>query len=141
MARSVRHTLAAAAALAAAAIGAWPAGAGARDWKPGEEDMLLLELHSGRYRLGETLRGYQTPGGICVDFADLIQAMDLPIRLDRKSRRATGWLFAESETFTLDRDENTVQTVNEEAAIAADAVIDTPEGWCLDTRALSGWFG
>ena len=55
-----------------------------------EEDGLILELHSGTFRLGETLRGYQTRRGVCVDLADVIQAVDLPIRLDRKSRRATG---------------------------------------------------
>ncbi len=142
MSRPFRHTLTAVAALAAAAAGVWPQGAGASPgWQPSEDDALLLELHSGRYRLGETLRGYQTPDGLCVDFGDLIQAMDLPIRLDRKSRRATGWIFAESERFTLDRDQNTVQIVNTEAQIAPGAVYDTPEGWCLDTAALSGWFG
>jgi hypothetical protein len=141
MPRIVRHALIAAAALAAAANGVCAESAGAQAWKPSEDDLLLLELHSGQYRLGETLRGYQTPRGICVDFGDLIQAMDLPIRLDKKSRRATGWLFAESEAFTLDRDKNTVQTVNAEASIAPAAIVDTPEGWCLDTEALSGWFG
>jgi hypothetical protein len=141
MPRIARHAFTVAAALAVAASGVWPASLGAQTWKPTEDDLLLLELHSGQYRLGETLRGYQTPSGICVDFADLIQAMDLPVRLDRKSRRATGWLFAESETFTLDRDKNTVQTMNAEASIPAGAVVDTPGGWCIDTQALSGWFG
>ena len=106
------------------------------------DDTLLFELHSNKYKLGETIRGYQTAaGGACVDFGDLIQAMDLPLRLDRKSRRATGWLFAESETFVLDREANTVQNVNTSRPLAAAAVIDSPEGWCVDTKALSGWFG
>ncbi len=102
----------------------------------------MLELRSGQYRLGETLRGYQTPGGgTCVDFVDLIQAMDLPIRLDRKSRRATGWIFSESETFTLDREAGMVQTMNDKVALADNAIRDTPEGWCIDTKQLSSWFG
>lgn len=142
MARPLRYSLTAVAALAAAAVGVLPQSAGAAPgWQPSEDDALLLELHSGQYKLGETLRGYQTPKGVCVDFGDLIQAMDLPIRLDRKSRRATGWIFAEDERFTLDRDKNTVQIVNTEAPVAPGAVTDTPEGWCLDTAALSGWFG
>ena len=142
MSRGLCHTLTAAAALAAAAFGVRPLNAqDFAPWQPNEDSALLLELHTGQYKLGETLRGYQTPQGVCVDFGDLIQAMDLPIRLDRKSRRATGWIFNESEAFTLDRDQNTVQIVNKEVRLAPGAVHDTPEGWCLDTGALSGWFG
>ena len=103
--------------------------------------MLLLELHSGNYRIGDTLRGYQTPDGVCVDFADLIQTLDLPVRLDKKSRRATGWLFAEDQKIIIDRDANTVQNVNNSVQIAPTAIRDTPEGWCMDVAALSGWLG
>ena len=125
---------------AASAVGA-AVPAGAEAWQPSEDDSLILELHSGAYKLGDTLRGYQTPAGVCVDMADLIQALDLPVRLDKKSRRATGWLVEERERFTLDRESNTVQTVNGNQVLANSAVFDTPEGWCADTKALSGWFG
>ncbi len=118
-----------------------PANAQVGTWHANEDDSLLLELRSGQYRLGEPLRGYQTPTGICVDLADLIQALDLPVRLDKKSRRATGWLFAEDQVFTLDRDARTVQTSNGKAALAPAAIADTPEGWCVDLKALSGWMG
>lgn len=113
----------------------------AQAWSANEDDSLLLELRSGQYRLGEPLRGYQTPAGVCVDFADLIQALDLPVRLDKKSRRATGWLFAEDQRFTLDRDSDTVQNVNGSRSIGRDAIHDTPEGWCVDVKALSSWMG
>ncbi len=128
-----------AAALSAAAFAVWTAPAQAAAWQPGEDDALLLELHSGQYKIGEALRGYQTPAGICVDFADLVMALDLPLRVDKKSRRATGWLFAEAQRLTIDRDSNTVQNVNGTRAIAAGAIHDTPEGWCIDLTALSGW--
>lgn len=134
--------LAKAAALLAAAFGVW-AGAPARAeaWSPDPESQLLLELRSGGYRLGEPLRGYQTPKGVCVDFADLIQALDLPVRLDKKSRRATGWLFAEDQRLIIDREANTVQNMNGARGIAAGAISDTPEGWCMDLAALSAWMG
>ena len=115
--------------------------AAASPWQANEDDALILELHSGAYKLGDTLRGYQTPSGVCVDLADLIQTLDLPVRLDKKSRRATGWLFAEDQRFTLDREANTVQTVNVNGPLADGAVYDTPEGWCASLNALSGWFG
>lgn len=134
-----RGAVAIAAAAAACALGAGPARA--EGWQPGDDDALLLELHSGNYRIGDTLRGYQTPQGVCVDFADLIQALDLPVRLDKKSRRATGWLFAEEQKLVIDRDANTVQSKNAIAPIAPTAIRDTPEGWCIDVAALSTWLG
>lgn len=133
----VRHV----AALVAAAFAVLAQPALASEWKPSEDDIVLLELHSGNYRIGDTIRGYQTPEGICIDFADLIQALDLPVRLDKKSRRATGWLFAEDQKITIDRDSNAVQTVNGRTQIAPTAIRDTPEGWCMDLKALSGWMG
>ena len=130
-----------AAALIAAAFAVWAAPSQADNWSPGEDDALLLELQSGQYKIGEPLRGYQTPEGVCVDFGDLIQALDLPVRLDKKSRRATGWLFAEDQKITIDRDSNTVQIVNGKREIASGAIRDTPEGWCMNLDALSGWLG
>lgn len=129
------------AAVATAALCLWAAPARAEGWRANDDDSLLLELRSGQFRLGEPMRGYQTPSGVCVDFADLIQALDLPVRLDKKSRRATGWLFAEDQRLVIDRDANTVQTVNGGRAIGANAIQDTPEGWCISLSALSQWMG
>lgn len=108
------HPLRRLAALLGAGLGlvAASAPAQAQGWSANEDDSLLLELRSGAYRIGEPLRGYQTQAGVCVDFADLIQALDLPVRLDKKSRRATGWLFAEDQRFVLDRDAGSVQNMN-----------------------------
>ncbi len=130
-----------AAVLCAAASLCVAGAAHAEEWSPNEDDAVLLELRSSGYKLGEALRGYQTPGGICVDFADLIQTLDLPVRLDKKSRRATGWLFAEDQRLTIDREANTVQTMNRNQVIAPGAIRDTPQGWCVDLTALSGWMG
>ena len=114
-------------------------------WQANEDDFLFLQLRIKQYRLTFDVRGYQTDSGVCLDLADVIQSLDLPIRLDKKSRRATGWLFEEDQTFTIDRDSDTVQTVNNGSgrgrAPLANDIYDTPEGWCVDTRALSRWFG
>lgn len=130
-----------AAACIAAALAVWAMPAAAEQWEPNDDDALLLELRSGQYRLGEPLRGYQTPTGVCVDFADLLQALDLPVRLDKKSRRATGWVFAEDQRLVIDRDANTVQNMNGSRAIDASAIRDTPEGWCIGLSALTQWLG
>lgn len=110
-------------------------------YTPHDEDALLLQLQVKGHRLANDLRGYQTADGVCVDLADVIQSLDLPIRLDRKSRRATGWIFEENQKFTLDRDSNAVQIVNNKRSLQPGELYDTPEGWCIDTRTLGGWLG
>ena len=88
-----------------ALVGLVPAGAQAVDkapvslaadsWAPNEDDSWLFDMRSGQYRLGDGVRGYQTPQGVCVDLADVVLALDLAVRVDKKLRRATGWVFDE----------------------------------------------
>ncbi len=126
--------------LAACLVGAAPAHAAA--WQANDDDAILLDGRIGEYRVGDGIRGYQTGNGaICVDFADIIMAFDLPVRLDKKSRRATGWLFEEQRLFTLDRDLNKVQIMGKSQELAANEIYDTPEGWCVATPTLARWLG
>ncbi|WP_170001641.1 MSCRAMM family protein [Pseudopontixanthobacter vadosimaris] len=110
------------------------------DWQANDDDFLLLQITVGQYRLTDDVRGYQMPAGICLDLADVVRALDMPLRIDRKSRRATGWLFSEDQTFTLDRDSGRVVTGNNRVPIDG-AIVDTPEGWCVRVASLSSWFG
>jgi hypothetical protein len=115
------------------------ASANAAGWQPNEDDALLFDVRVGQWRVGDGVRGYQTDTNVCVDLADIIIAFDLPVRLDKKSRRATGWLFEESRTFTLDREASMVQIVNKNTHLQDADVRDTPEGWCVDTKLLAQW--
>ena len=124
---------------AAAGLRPEPTFASTQSFHP--DDALLLELRTGSYTLGEPLRGYQTLQGVCVDFADTIQALDVPVRLDKKSRRATGWLFNESQQLVVDRDANLVKVAGQSSPLGAYDISDTPEGWCIDLSALSKWAG
>ncbi|GAA0476465.1 hypothetical protein GCM10009096_17800 [Parasphingorhabdus litoris] len=108
-------------------------------WTANDDDALLFDLRSGKYRLGDGIRGYQTDKGVCVDFGDVIMALDVPIRLDKKSRRATGWVFAERETLIVERDSATVQKGNGRSNLSKTDIYDTPEGWCVNVESLSGW--
>lgn len=105
------------------------------------DDALLFDVRLGQYRLGDGVRGYQTPDGPCLDLGDTILALDLPIRLDKKLRRATGWAFEERRTLQIDREAGTVQIMNEKSRLAAGDIQDTREGWCVSSRRLSAWLG
>ncbi len=114
-------------------------------WQASDDDFLFLKLVIKQYQLTFDVRGYRTNDGVCLDLADVIQSLDLPVRIDKKSRRATGWLFAENESFTIDRESGVVQSMNNSTqdgrAPIANDIYDTPEGWCVDTKAYSRWFG
>lgn len=110
-------------------------------WRANPDDALLFDVRLGQYRLGEGVRGYQTPTGICLDLADVIVALDVPVRLDKKLRRATGWIFEETRTIVIDRDASYVQIMNKKMTLASGDIFDTPEGWCVNRSRLSEWFG
>lgn len=140
--RSFFHKAAKAVTALAVAIGIVTipfASASASEWQPTEDDALLFDVRVGQWRVGDGVRGYQTDSGVCVDLADVIMAFDLPVRIDKKSRRATGWLFEEGRTITVDREASIVQIVNKNQALALTDIRDVPEGWCVDTNVLARW--
>jgi len=119
-----------------------PGTAGAQSrWTANADDALLFDVRLGQYRLGDGVRGYQVPGGTCVDFADVLLALDIPVRLDKKLRRATGWAFDERHTLVVDREAGTVQIMNKGSRLGPGDVYDTPEGWCVATGTLGHWLG
>lgn len=144
---TIRHRKTGAVASFAAAFAAFAGmgfgvgGAQAQSWQATDDDAVLLQVGVGNYRLNGDVRGYQTPAGVCVDLGDVIQVLDLPVRLDKKSRRATGWIFTESHKFEIDRENGSVQNMNNRQKLAPGDIHDTPEGWCVDTGTLSRWFG
>ncbi|MES2781207.1 MAG: carboxypeptidase regulatory-like domain-containing protein [Pseudomonadota bacterium] len=111
----------------------------ANGWQANEDDALLFDVRVGQWRVGDGVRGYQTDTGVCIDLADTVMAFDLPVRVDKKSRRATGWLFEESRTFTLDRDSNMVQIMNKIQNLGEGDVRDVPEGWCVNADVMAKW--
>lgn len=108
-------------------------------WRANEDDQWLFDLRSGQYRLGDGVRGYQTPQGMCVDLADMVIGLDLAVRVDKKLRRATGWVFDERRQLVIDRDSGQVRVGSRSYKITPQAIRDTPEGWCVQVNQLSQW--
>lgn len=118
-----------------------PVSLSADSWSPNEDDRWLFDLRSGQYRLGDGVRGYQTPQGICVDLGDMVLALDLAVRVDKKLRRATGWVFDERRSITIDREAGEVRVGSQSFAIGATTIRDVPAGWCVDLASLNSWLG
>lgn len=111
------------------------------DWQPNEDDSWLFEIRTGRWTLGDGVRGYQTADGVCVDLADTIMALDISVRLDKKLRRATGWAFDERNTLEIDRERGRAVFGGRVETLSPDMIHDTPEGWCVALEPLSRWLG
>ena len=118
-----------------------PTTASARDWQPDPDEQWLFELRTSRFTLGDGVRGYASGNRACVNLADMILALDLPIRLDAQLRRATGWAFDERRTLLIDREAGRVTVASRSQTIAPGAIVDTPEGWCVDPVQLGDWLG
>jgi len=118
-----------------------PVSVAADSWTPNEDDRWLFDLRSGQYRLGDGVRGYQTPQGICVDLGDMVLALDLAVRVDKKLRRATGWVFDERRTLLIDREAGEVRIGSASYRLGATTIRDVPAGWCVDLDSLNKWLG
>ena len=113
----------------------------AASWAPNADDSWLFDVRSGQYRLGDGVRGYQTPQGICVDLGDVVLTLDLAVRVDKKLRRATGWVFDERRSLTIDRETGEVRAGSESFRLNATTIRDTAAGWCVDLDSLNAWLG
>jgi hypothetical protein len=130
-------------ALCAGSLGASvPSSSEAPGWKADSDEQFILDVNIHQLRLGDTVRAYTTPEGTCVVLGDFLTALDVPIRVDLVARRASGWAFKESNR--IDVDYGALQASygrGKTEAIAPGTIRETPEGWCVQTSALSRWFG
>jgi hypothetical protein len=70
-----------------------------------------------------------------------LSALDVPIRIDLSARKASGWAFKEANKITIDYGAHSATYAGKSEAIAPGTIRETPEGWCVQTTALSRWFG
>ena len=123
------------------AVGAVAATPVTEQWAADPEAQFLLDVKIHQYQLGDGVRAYSTPEGACVVFGDFLNTLDVPMKIDLTAKKASGWAFKESNTITIDVGAGKVAYAGKSEVLAGNAIRETPEGWCVDTAALSRWFG
>jgi hypothetical protein len=140
------HWLRKAAALLGLSIGAAGAStpvttAAASAWAADPEELFLLDVNIRQLRLGDGVRAYNTPEGTCVVLGDFLTTLDVPMRIDLTAKKASGWAFKESNRISVDYGAMAATYAGKSEAIAPGTIRETPEGWCVETSALTRWFG
>ncbi len=130
--------LAAACLTAVGAAAATPVGDG---WAADPDEQYLLDVKLHQYRLGDGVRAYSTPEGACIVFGDFLAALDVPMKIDLASKKASGWAFKEENRISIDVGTRKVSYGEKTEFLEIANVRETPEGWCIDAAALSRWFG
>ena len=110
-------------------------------WTPDPDEQFILDVQIHQLRLGDTVRAYNAPEGTCVVLGDFVTALDVPIKIDLGAKKASGWAFKESNRINIDYAGLRAAYGKKSEAIAPGAIHETPEGWCVQTSALSRWFG
>ena len=119
-----------------------PTSAVAPAWSPDPDEQFILDVQIHQLRLGDTVRAYNAPEGTCVVLGDFLTALDVPMHIDLSARKASGWAFKEANKISIDyAGLHASYGAKKVEAIAPGTIRETPEGWCVQTAALSRWFG
>jgi len=111
------------------------------EWTADPDAQFLLDVNIRQLKLGDGVRAYNTPEGTCVVLGDFLATLDVPMKIDLATKRASGWAFKENNKISVDYTEKSVTYRGKTEPLAAGTVRETPEGWCVQTSALTAWFG
>jgi hypothetical protein len=136
----MRGALASWALALAGAVAAWAASPVGPGWTADPDEQFLLDVNIRQLRLGDGVRAYNTPEGTCVVFGDFLSTLDLPMKIDLATRKASGWAFREDNRIDIDQAAGAVRYGDSQEKLAEGTIRETPEGWCVDSAALGRWF-
>ena len=108
----------------------------AASWSPDPDEQLLLDVNIRQLSLGDGARAYPTPEGVCVVLGDFLNTLDVPMKIDVAAKVASGWAFKEENRINIDRTRGEVAFGANREPLRAETVRDTPEGWCVESKAL-----
>jgi hypothetical protein len=110
-------------------------------WAANPDEQYLLDVKLHQYRLGDGVRAYETPQGACIVFGDFLTTLDVPMNIDLGAKKASGWAFKEANRISINVGAGQVDYAGKTEKLVSTDVRETPEGWCVNTAALSRWFG
>ena len=111
-------------------------------WSADPDEQFILDVNIRQLRLADTVRAYNTPEGTCVVLGDFLTALDVPMHIDLGAKKASGWAFKESNRIAIDYGALRVAYgAQKSEPITPGTIRETPEGWCVQTAALTRWFG
>jgi hypothetical protein len=139
--RGAREALLLAALASAGAVGAFASDTSPGHWLADPDSQYLLDVHVRQLRLGDAVRAYETPEGACLVVGDVVRSLDLPLAVDLAKGTMAGWALSEANRIAIDRKSATVRYGDKAEKLAATALRDTPEGWCVDSSAFGRWIG
>src|SRR3954447_17037030 len=84
------------------AVGAVAATPVTEGWAADPDAQFLLDVRLHQYRLGDGVRAYNTPEGTCIVFGDFLTTLDVPMKIDLESKKASGWAFKETNKISID---------------------------------------
>ena len=113
----------------------------ATGWTADSDDQFLLDVHIRQLRLGEGVRAYVTPEGTCIVLGDFLNTLDVPMKVDLATKKASGWAFKEANRISIDLATQVATYHGKTEPIAPGTVRETPQGWCVQSAALTRWFG
>ena len=113
----------------------------AQGWSADPDDQFLLDVRIRQLRLGDGVRAYNTPEGTCILFGDFLNTLDLPMKIDLSAKKASGWAFEEKNRVSIDLAAKVAAYRGKSEPIESGIVRETPQGWCVEARALARWFG
>jgi hypothetical protein len=112
-----------------------------KPWVADPDEQFVLDVNIHQLRLGDTVRAYNPPEGTCVVLGDFLTALDVPMRIDLATKKASGWAFRENNKITIDVAAMKTAYGTKSEPIEPGTVRQTPEGWCVQATALGRWFG
>ena len=71
-------------------------------WTADPDDQFLLDVNIRQLRLGDGVRAYNPPEGTCVVLGDFLTTLDMPMRIDLGAKKASGWVFKETNRISID---------------------------------------
>src|SRR3982751_6298088 len=128
-------------ALCAGGVGASAPAPAPAAWTADPDDQFLLDVNIRQLKLGDGVRAFNTPEGTCVVLGDFLTSLDVPMRIDLGTKKASGWAFKESNRISIDYAAMTAAYAGKSEALAPGTIRETPDGWCVQTSALARWFG